>query len=67
MYDFRADHLTLDNHLVHSSLGETPSLTQLSSVACGSFVGLKPRGLCPIQLAMSIDVVLVHCTFEQPC
>lgn len=58
MYDFRADHLTLDNHLVCSSLGETPlwpSCPQLPVVLLWglSHVGFAPSSLpCPLMLSL---------------
>jgi hypothetical protein len=64
MYVFRADHLTLDYHLVCSSLGKSTSpITIFPQLPIVIYVGLRPHGLFSIQFA----VILVQLTFIQSC
>lgn len=66
MYIFSASYLALDNQLVRSPLGKTPSPTltfpQLPIVPC---VRLRSRGLFPVHFGMSSGVVLVQLRIGQ--
>ena len=59
MYVFRADCLALDKQLVSSSLGKTiPPTLSMSYLPLVLCVWLKPGGLLPINLDMSITVLI---------
>ena len=66
LHVFRADHLTLDNQLVCSSLGKTASpvlsLPQFLIVHCG---GLRSHELFSMQSDMFVDITLTLLTFGE--
>ena len=68
MYDFRTDHMVLDNQLDDSSLGKTNYLTlSIPRLTVDLCLGLETRvGGFPLPLSMSVCIVLVQVLFRQP-